>query len=172
MKFGGAWMHGHGHVHGAGMKRGAMKFVLLHLLKERPRHGYELIRELEERSAGLYSPSPGTIYPTLQLLEDEGYIRGREEEGKKVYEITPEGESYLEGHKEKAENFFERTASFLGGQGGHQEGVRNARRFKELKDLFRDIGTATFKLHDDPDKLERATEILHQTRRDIENLSR
>ena len=70
---------------------GEIKFVILRLLKEKPRHGYEVIKALEERMAGCYSPSPGTVYPTLQMLEDQGYVRGGEADGKNIYEVTPEG---------------------------------------------------------------------------------
>src|SRR5262245_1938563 len=73
---------------------GDMKFVILRLLKEQPRHGYEIIKALEEKMWGCYSPSAGTIYPTLQLLEDQGYVRGVETDGKRVYHITPEGERF------------------------------------------------------------------------------
>src|SRR5262245_30609172 len=66
---------------------GEIKFVILRLLKEKPRHGYEIIKALEERMAGCYTPSPGTVYPTLQMLEDQGYVRAAESGGKKVYEI-------------------------------------------------------------------------------------
>jgi DNA-binding PadR family transcriptional regulator len=59
-------------------------------------HGYDLIRELEERSGGAWRPSPGSIYPTLQLLEDEGLVTGEERDGKRVYTITESGRAELE----------------------------------------------------------------------------
>src|SRR5918911_1521235 len=69
-------------------EQGDLKYVILRLLEEKPRHGYEVIKELEERFRGLYSPSPGTVYPTLTMLEEMGYARGTQEEGgKKIYEI-------------------------------------------------------------------------------------
>ena len=67
---------------------GELRLVILRLLKERPRHGYDIIKALEERMAGCYTPSAGTIYPTLQMLEDQGLVRVVENEGKKVYHIT------------------------------------------------------------------------------------
>ena len=71
--------------------QGHLKFVILRLLDEKPRHGYEIIKEIEDRFGGMYSPSPGTVYPTLTMLEDLGYARARpEESGKKIYEITDE----------------------------------------------------------------------------------
>src|SRR5438094_13930 len=64
---------------------GDMKYVILKLLKDKPRHGYEVMKELEEQLHGCYSPSPGTVYPTLQWLEDEGLVVAKDVEGKTVY---------------------------------------------------------------------------------------
>jgi hypothetical protein len=80
--------------------RGNVKFAILDLLKEQPRHGYDIIREMEERSGGVYSPSPGVIYPTLQALEDQDFVNSTEQDGKKVYSITEAGIAYLQGHQE------------------------------------------------------------------------
>src|SRR5262249_20395913 len=77
-------------------RRGDIKFVLLELLKDQPRHGYELIKILEERSSGFYRPSPGVVYPSLQLLEDEGNVTSETVEGKRVYTITDAGRKLLE----------------------------------------------------------------------------
>jgi len=88
---------------------GDMKYVILKLLRDKPRHGYEVMKELEERMHGCYSPSPGTIYPTLQWLEDEGLVVGREVEGKKVYEITDTGRKFLDEHKDIVEDIFDRV---------------------------------------------------------------
>jgi DNA-binding PadR family transcriptional regulator len=84
---------------------------MLQLLAEKPRHGYEIIKELEERFGGAYAPSAGTVYPTLSLLEDLGYASvNLEEGGKKVYSITDEGRKYLEENKGAVEDIFERIA--------------------------------------------------------------
>lgn len=80
-------------------KRGDIKYVLLELINERPRHGYELIKELENRYGGFYRPSPGTVYPTLQLLEDEGSLTSESVEGKRVYTITEAGRQVLSEHQ-------------------------------------------------------------------------
>ena len=77
-------------------QKGDLKYVILGLLRDNPRHGYDIIRELGERSRGLYKPSPGVIYPTLQMLEEMGYAVSTEQEGKKVYTITEEGKKFLE----------------------------------------------------------------------------
>jgi DNA-binding PadR family transcriptional regulator len=88
---------------------GDMKYVILKLLRDKPRHGYEVMKDLEERMHGCYSPSPGTIYPTLQWLEDEGLVVARDVEGKKVYEITDTGRAFLDEHKDIVEDIFDRV---------------------------------------------------------------
>ena len=97
---------------------GEVKYVILRLLKEKPRHGYEVIKALEEKMGGWYSPSAGTVYPTLQLLEDQGYVRVVEEEGKKVYHITAEGERFLEEHRDTIDEIFERVRDAVRGFAG------------------------------------------------------
>ena len=76
-------------------RRGDIKFALLELLAEQPRHGYDLIKELEQRYSGFYRPSPGSVYPTLQLLEDNGSVVSEQVEGKRVYTITDSGRKEL-----------------------------------------------------------------------------
>jgi DNA-binding PadR family transcriptional regulator len=76
-------------------QKGDFKFLILDLLKDKPCHGYEIIRLCEERFHGFYAPSPGIVYPTLQMLEDLGYVTSSQESGKKVYNITDEGLNYL-----------------------------------------------------------------------------
>jgi DNA-binding PadR family transcriptional regulator len=71
------------------------KYVILDLVKEKPRYGYEIIRELEERSHGFYTPSPGVVYPTLQMLEETGYTTSTEQDGKRIYTITEGGQQFL-----------------------------------------------------------------------------
>ena len=89
---------------------GDMKYVILKLLREKPRHGYQVMKELEDQMHGCYSPSPGTVYPTLQMLEDEGLVRSRDEAGKKVYEVTEAGIAFLDEHKDVVSDIFDRVA--------------------------------------------------------------
>ena len=92
-------------------EQGDLKYVILKLLDEKPRHGYDIIKELEEKSGGSYAPSAGTVYPTLQLLEDLGYASVIPEEGgKKIFSITDAGRQYLEQNKSTVEDIFERLA--------------------------------------------------------------
>ena len=76
-------------------RRGDVRTAVLALLEEKPAHGYDLIRELEERSGGAWQPSPGSVYPTLQLLEDQGMLTSEEVDGKRVFSITDEGRAEL-----------------------------------------------------------------------------
>lgn len=73
------------------MRKGDVRGLLLAALLQGAAHGYELMRRLEEEAGGRWRPSPGSVYPLLQLLEDEGLVRGRDDEGRRVYELTAEG---------------------------------------------------------------------------------
>jgi DNA-binding PadR family transcriptional regulator len=91
----------HGYRAGRVFEQGDLRLVLLKLIGEKPRHGYELIKAVEEQVGGVYSPSPGVVYPTLTLLEDLGYAKVEEAEGgKKLYAITPEGQAFLDSQAE------------------------------------------------------------------------
>jgi DNA-binding PadR family transcriptional regulator len=80
---------------GGRARRGDMKFLILEVLAEGPRHGYDIITELESRSNGRYRPSPGSVYPTLTLLEEGGYLTGETADGKRVFSITAAGRELL-----------------------------------------------------------------------------
>jgi DNA-binding PadR family transcriptional regulator len=98
---------------------GDMKYVILKLLRDKPMHGYEVMKALEEETNGCYSPSPGTVYPTLQWLEDEGLVKAGEVNEKKVYAITDAGRAFLEENKGTVDDIFERVTDtieqFVGG---------------------------------------------------------
>jgi DNA-binding PadR family transcriptional regulator len=91
------------HWGGRTFQKGDLKYVILGLIKDKPCHGYEIIQRLEERSHGFYTPSPGAVYPLLQLLEEMGYIEGNPYGGKKIYTITDEGRKFLSDNKPFAE---------------------------------------------------------------------
>lgn len=90
----------HGARHGSPFKKGDLKYVILDLIKEKPRYGYEIIGALTERSYGFYAPSPGVIYPTLQALDEMDYVTASDRDGKKVYTISEEGLKFLEERKD------------------------------------------------------------------------
>ncbi len=81
-------------------RRGDVRASILALLKDRPMHGYEMIQEIAERSGGAWKPSPGSVYPTLQLLEDEGLIESASEGGKKLFTLTADGRTEAEAGPE------------------------------------------------------------------------
>jgi DNA-binding PadR family transcriptional regulator len=150
-------------------EQGDLKYVILQLLDEKPRHGYEIIKELEDRFSGVYSPSPGTVYPTLTMLEDLGYARARtEESGKKIYEITPEGKAYLGENRNTVDDIFERIASigssFFSGA------------MMEVNRAFADLGGAiyagSFRRAGDPERLRRVKEILERAAREVEEVGK
>ena len=93
------------------MERGALRFVLLDLLRGGPRHGYEMIRELEERTHGQYAPSPGALYPTLQYLTDLGLVSAVQEGERRVYELAETGRAEWEANKDRVDAFWARFAS-------------------------------------------------------------
>ncbi len=108
---------------GAGLGRffahGDLRLVILHLIAEKPRHGYEIIKAIEERVAGAYSPSPGVIYPTLTLLEELGYVTVSTGEGaKKLHAITAEGQAYLDAHRAAVDALLARMAEASRVHGG------------------------------------------------------
>src|SRR6266478_6069413 len=76
---------------GPRMRRGQIRTALLAVLSEEPGHGYDVMQKLEDKTGGAWRPSPGSVYPTLQLLEDEGLVRSTERDGKRVFEITDAG---------------------------------------------------------------------------------
>lgn len=142
---------------------GEVKYVILRLLKEKARHGYEVIKALEEQMGGWYTPSAGTIYPTLQLLEDQGYVRVVETEGKKVYHITTEGEAFLEEHRDVLDDILERVRGAVRGFAGGSMG--------ELSEAFARLarlayGEAWRADPGDP-KVEKILEILRKAAADI-----
>lgn len=147
-------------------EKGDLKYVVLDLLKDKPAHGYELIRALEERFRGFYSPSPGSVYPTLQLLEDLGYVTATQQNGKKVYEITDEGRTFLEEHRRSVEDIWGRVG---GGWDPELMGELHEIRH-ELRGLGRLFGRKMRAGRLDQDKLRRIREVIVRAARDIEDI--
>jgi len=161
--------HGFGPMPGPGARffeRGGIKFAILEMLKERPRHGYDIIRGMEEESKGFYSPSPGAIYPTLQALEDQDLVVSATEEGKKVYTITEAGLAYLEEHKERARGHRERWDAQWG-PGPQRESWA---AFVDIRETLRDVKNAVRKSAFDPEKLKEINAVLHETAAKIKEI--
>jgi len=104
--------HRHGEHHRGGRRRafeqGDLRLVILKLVADEPRHGYDIIKAIEENFGGTYSPSPGVVYPTLTLLEDQGFATVTPEGAKKLYTATEEGLAFLEANKATVEALFAR----------------------------------------------------------------
>jgi DNA-binding PadR family transcriptional regulator len=149
-----------GRGHGRGrhrVRRGDVRSAILALLDDRPMHGYEMIQELEERTGGRWTPSAGSIYPTLQLLEDEGLVTAEEVEGRKVYSLTDSGQEAVP----------ERT------EGGRpwEHGDEDSPRFEARKELFKLMGAAKqLGRADNDEQLTKAAEILKDARRKLYGL--
>ncbi len=144
---------------------GDMKYVILKLLKDKPRHGYEVMKELEEQMRGCYSPSPGTVYPTLQLLEDEGLVVAQDVEGKKVYEVTDAGRKFLEEHRDVVDDIFERVQDTVERALGGAMGEVNRAVGRLMKAVYR----AGWRARDDATR-QRLVEILNRAVADVEGL--
>jgi DNA-binding PadR family transcriptional regulator len=155
--------HGHGghgpHGHGpwSRARRGNVRAAILSVLAEEPMHGYQIMQQLEERSGGMWRPSPGSVYPTLQLLEDQGFVKGEEVEGRRVFALTEAGKAEAEASKERHGAPWE--SSEHGDQGP---------RFKLRKAVFqiaaavKQIGTTG-----STEQVDKTLEILAETRKRI-----
>ena len=150
------WEPGRGHG-GHRARRGDVRSAVLALLAERPMHGYEMIQELEERTGGRWTPSPGSIYPTLQLLEDEGLVKAEEVDGRRVVSLTDAGREAVE----------QRAADKAPWENGDEDSPRHALR----GELFRVMGAAKQVARiDDSEQQAKAVEILKDTRRRLYSL--
>lgn len=97
------------------MSKGDMKYIVMNALAKKPMHGYQLINNIKDAFLGLYSPSPGTIYPTLQMLEGQGLIKGKGKGGRKIYKLTGRGVKFLKENKAEITKITEsiKTSEYL-----------------------------------------------------------
>jgi DNA-binding PadR family transcriptional regulator len=93
------------------LAQGDLRLIALALIAEQPRHGYEIIKLLEEKTSDWYSPSPGIVYPTLTYLEEAGYVTAAVDGAKKLYTITEEGRAYLKTNKDVVDAVLDRLAA-------------------------------------------------------------
>jgi DNA-binding PadR family transcriptional regulator len=148
-------------------ERGDLKYVILDLLKEQPRHGYDVIRALEERFQGYYSPSPGSVYPTLQLLEDQGLVSGSEQDSKRVFALTDEGRKFL---AERAETVAQINARTARGWDPSVHAELNA-----LRGEFQALARVVFQLgvrgaFHDPGRIARLRGVVARARGEVEQI--
>jgi DNA-binding PadR family transcriptional regulator len=146
----------------ASFQKGDLKYVILDLIKDKPRHGYEIIRELEEMSYGFYTPSPGAVYPTLQMLEEMGYVTAAERDGRKTYTITEEGLSFLAERKDSADE----VRSHIKSKWSFKNIGKMATMMKEYHALENLMGRGLRSM--DADKMQRIKQVLKDTASAIE----
>ncbi|MBW4523096.1 MAG: PadR family transcriptional regulator [Scytolyngbya sp. HA4215-MV1] len=139
-------------------RRGDIKFLLLELLAEQPSHGYDLIKRMETRYGGFRRLSPGSVYPTLQLLEDGGYVISETTEGKRVYTITDTGRQFLAERAQQEP------------QGVSWETFKNKpQEFNQLRQAAMELAGAVMQVarSGNSDRINRAKELLERTKREI-----
>ncbi len=145
-------------------RRGVIKYIILQYLKDKPSYGYEIIRALEERFHGLYTPSAGSIYPTLQMLEEMGYLTSVERDSKRVYTITNEGRDFLSEDTELEQAVRDRLKNWVNPENTEDRG-KTINEFRQLAELLREEVRKM-----DSEKLGRAREVLSRAYKDIENI--
>jgi DNA-binding PadR family transcriptional regulator len=139
------------------MRRGQIRTALLAVLTEAPGHGYDVMQKLEDKSGGAWRPSPGSVYPTLQLLEDEGLVRSTERDGKRVFEITDAGRAESAERIEQAGG----TPWELAGKSPRRNReVRDA--FAQLYHAFKQIATVGT-----PEQVDRGLTIVNDARKQL-----
>jgi len=149
--------HGrHGHWAGGRVPKGNVRGLLLAALLDGPAHGYELMRRLEGQAGGRWRPSPGSVYPLLQLLEEAGLVRGRDSDGRRVYELTERGRTQADAGQLRG------LAAGTGAGSAHLDLRAEVHR---LHAAARQVGTAG-----DPAQLQEAVEIVRGARQALYRL--
>jgi DNA-binding PadR family transcriptional regulator len=149
---------------------GEVRLALLSMLGDAPMHGYELMKRLEERSGGIYRASAGTIYPTLQQLEDEGLVSSETQDGKKIYRLTDAGRRELDSNSEAVQAIWRRARRWHDWRSAFDPDAAEIRGPAErlVKEAFRAVA-GEFATHE---RLERVRGILLRALRDLEELVR
>lgn len=142
------------------MRRGEIRRAILSTLSDGPGHGYEVMRRLEARSGGIWRPSPGSVYPTLQMLEDEGLVHSHTLDGTRVYELTDAGRA------EAA------SSADAPGQAPWEQGDETDRRLRALHEAVSQVHMATRQVAGagSPEQIDRGIEIVQRTKRELYQL--
>jgi len=142
---------------GRRIRRGDVRAAILLLLEEEPRNGYQVMQELETRSGGVWRPSPGSVYPALQLLADEGLVRSEQREGANVFELTDAGRQHVEENRERLGSPWEQAG----------EGVSD--NMRELAGLMHQLMVASRQVMHagDEAQIAAAAQLLAETRRSL-----
>jgi DNA-binding PadR family transcriptional regulator len=166
----GGFGRGFGREFGHGRERmfdaGEIRLVILRLLSSEPSYGYQLIKTMEARLGGGYTPSAGVVYPTLTMLEEEGLISASETSGKKVYSVTEEGPKYLEANKERVGQLFERLEET--GRGFRRG--RSPELMKAFMDLRGAVTSKVWRRNATPEQIKKVAEAIHAAAKAIDEL--
>lgn len=143
-------------------RRGDIKFILLELLSDRPSHGYDLIKAMESRYGGFRRLSPGSVYPTLQMLEESGYLTSEQENGKRIYTMTDAGREFLAAHapQETSESARDTRRSSMAERSQEFVALRN--EVVELTSIIAQVAR-----RGKPEQLQQVRERLEQLKREI-----
>ncbi len=161
-------MHGHTFGHwpfgGRMFRKGAFRYKILDMVKDKPTYGYEIIRQLEDQFGGMYIPSAGIVYPTLQYFEELGYVTSAEKDGKKFYTITQAGLKHLEEQKETIDDIKEQMKSWSHGHGREE--------FRDMMQEWGRLGRLCGRSvrYAKPEDLKRIREIIEKAYGDIEKI--
>ncbi len=152
------------------MERGKLRYLILDALRDGPKHGYEIIKQIEDRTHGWYAPSPGTVYPTLQMLEDLGLVRSETADGRRVYHLTDAGRAELEDKSEQVEEVWARFG------GRHHRGP-DPSELAFLRDEVLDLLKTTMQVamrdvmrREDPEALRQIRQALERCKNEIRDI--
>jgi DNA-binding PadR family transcriptional regulator len=145
-------------------EKGDLKYVILNLLKDKPSHGYEIIRAMEDTFHGFYTPSAGSVYPTLQMLDDMNFVSSSERDGKKVYTITEEGRQFLKEQKDVIEKIKAQMKDWWGPR-DHEQFHESIRELRNLGGLIHHNAHCL-----PPEKWEDVKEAISHACREIEGI--
>jgi DNA-binding PadR family transcriptional regulator len=165
---GGGFPWGRGGRWGRFFGPGEIRLALLSLLESGPKHGYELMKELESKSGGIYKASAGAIYPALQQLEDEGLITSDQPTGKRTYSLTGPGRAELQREAESVKKIWQRAEQ--AGEWGPWMGVEGAEVMRPAAAVMKAALRAATRASHDSAKIAKLREILERAKREIESL--
>jgi len=149
---------------GKPFNKGDLKYIILDLINDKPRYGYGIIQVLQERSHGFYAPSPGTVYPTLQMLEEMGHISADQQDSKKVYSITNGGRKFLDKRRDFAKGIKNQMKNYWSPENAN-EMSETMDEFSRLWNLLRRQARTA-----DVEQIRRIREVISRTSTEIEEI--
>jgi len=167
---GGSFPWGRGGRWGRFFGPGEIRLALLSMLESGPKHGYELMKELETKSGGIYKASAGAIYPALQQLEDEGLVTSDQPSGKRTYSLTDAGKAELQSEAETVKKIWQRAEQ--AGDWAPWIGMEGAEVFRPAAELMKTALRAATRGSHDSAKIAKIREILERTKHEIEALEK